>query len=111
MHRVRNGIIAGVALLLGAGAVAHAQSSGYGSSGSSGMYSSPSKASVKSHAAAHKKIVATEVNNKYVFSPKGATVKVGTQVTWTNTSDAAHSVTSDEKAWQFDRQRGAGKGL
>ena len=117
MHRVRNGIIAGVVLLLGAGAVAHAQTSGYGSKYGSGdntsaYTSSASKASAKSHAAAGtKRITATEVNDQYVFSPKGATVKVGTKVTWVNTSDAEHTVTSDAKAWKFDKELGTGKHL
>ena len=36
-----------------------------------------------------------EANDKYAFSPATLTVKVGTQVVWTNTTDAAHTVTSD----------------
>lgn len=36
-----------------------------------------------------------EVNGKYAFNPATLTVKVGTQVVWTNTSDAPHTVTSD----------------
>jgi plastocyanin len=36
-----------------------------------------------------------EANDKYAFSPATLTIKVGTQVVWTNTTDAAHTVTSD----------------
>ncbi len=36
-----------------------------------------------------------EANNMYSFNPATLTIKVGTQVVWTNTTDAAHTVTSD----------------
>jgi plastocyanin len=36
-----------------------------------------------------------EANEKYAFSPATLTIKVGTQIVWTNTSDAPHTVTSD----------------
>jgi plastocyanin len=36
-----------------------------------------------------------EANDKYAFSPATLSIKVGTQVVWTNTTDAAHTVTSD----------------
>ncbi len=41
----------------------------------------------------HVKIV--EANNMYSFNPATLTIKVGTQVVWTNTTDAPHTVTSD----------------
>jgi plastocyanin len=34
-------------------------------------------------------------DNMYAFQPNALTIKVGTTVVWTNTSDAAHTVTSD----------------
>jgi plastocyanin len=36
-----------------------------------------------------------EANNMYAFSPATLSIKVGTQVVWTNTTDAPHTVTSD----------------
>jgi plastocyanin len=36
-----------------------------------------------------------EANNMYSFSPATLSIKVGTQVVWTNTTDAPHTVTSD----------------
>ncbi len=36
-----------------------------------------------------------EANNMYSFNPATLTIKVGTQVVWTNTTDAPHTVTSD----------------
>ena len=36
-----------------------------------------------------------EKNGMYSFDPATLTVKAGTQVVWTNTSDAPHTVTSD----------------
>lgn len=37
----------------------------------------------------------TEQSDKYGFSPTTLTIKAGTKVTWTNASDAPHTVTSD----------------
>ena len=47
------------------------------------------------HAAitATKKVQAKESHDKYLFSPARITVKKGTKVVWTNTSDAEHNVT------------------
>ena len=45
----------------------------------------------------HVRIV--EKNGQYAFDPAKLTVKVGTQVIWTNTSDAPHTVTSDTLAF------------
>ncbi len=36
-----------------------------------------------------------EASDKYAFSPATLSIKVGTQVVWINTTDAAHTVTSD----------------
>ena len=40
-----------------------------------------------------------EKNEKYSFQPGTLNIKVGTQVIWTNTSDASHTVTSDTGAF------------
>jgi plastocyanin len=48
-------------------------------------------------AIAHVQIV--EKNGQYAFDPAKLTIKVGTQVVWTNTSDAPHTVTSDTLAF------------
>jgi plastocyanin len=40
-----------------------------------------------------------EVNNQYQFQPATVTVPKGTQVVWTNSSDAPHTVTSDTNAF------------
>lgn len=39
-------------------------------------------------------------NGRYAFDPATLTVKKGTQVVWTNTSDASHTVTSDTGVFQ-----------
>jgi plastocyanin len=41
------------------------------------------------------KVKIVEKNEKYMFDPATLTVKKGTQVVWTNMSDAPHTVTSD----------------
>ena len=41
-----------------------------------------------------------EVNGKYAFDPATLAVKKGTQVLWTNISDAPHTVTSNTGAFQ-----------
>lgn len=45
------------------------------------------------------KVSIVEKSEKYSFQPAMITVKVGTQVVWTNTSDAPHTVTSDNGAF------------
>ena|SRR5690348_11115020 len=40
-----------------------------------------------------------EKNDKYMFDPATLTIKKGTQVVWTNMSDAPHTVTSDTGAF------------
>jgi plastocyanin len=50
-----------------------------------------------------------EANNKYHFSPGTAYVNVGGTVTWTNGSDAAHTVTSDAGSELASSTIGAGK--
>lgn len=51
-------------------------------------------------AAAHKSVITTSKNGKYTFSPTKTTIKVGTKVTWTNKSDAPHTVTGTG-TWKF----------
>lgn len=41
------------------------------------------------------KVNIVEKDEKYSFQPAMITIKAGTQVVWTNTSDAPHTVTSD----------------
>ncbi|GHO99354.1 metal-binding protein [Reticulibacter mediterranei] len=41
-----------------------------------------------------------EVNDKYMFDPTTLTIKKGSQVLWTNMSDASHTVTSNTGAFQ-----------
>jgi plastocyanin len=50
-----------------------------------------------------------EANDKYHFSPLTAYVNVGGKVTWTNGSDAAHTVTSDAGSELASSTFGAGK--
>jgi plastocyanin len=75
MHRLRNAVIGAATLLIAGGTAAQIHHT---------YAASP---------AATKQVVATEKNNKYLFSPKSITVSVGTKVVWKNTSDAAHTVT------------------
>jgi plastocyanin len=41
-----------------------------------------------------------EVNGQYMFDPATLTIKKGSQVLWTNMSDASHTVTSNTGAFQ-----------
>jgi plastocyanin len=45
------------------------------------------------------KVKIVEKNGRYSFQPATLTVKAGTQVIWTNASDAPHTVTSDTNAF------------
>ncbi len=45
-----------------------------------------------------------ENNGKYAFDPATLTVKKGTQVVWTNASDAPHTVTSNAGAFNTQNQ-------
>ena len=57
------------------------------------------------------KVLAKEVNGKYVFSPTRVTIKVGQTVVWKNTTDAAHTVTSTTAGWTYDKKLNLGKSL
>jgi plastocyanin len=50
-----------------------------------------------------------ESGGKYSFSPAALTVHVGDTVTWTNTADAPHTVTSDTAGHFASPQVGGGK--
>src|SRR5438067_1917075 len=54
--------------------------------------------------APHKTVKTIEKDNKYLFQKKALTVKVGTKVTWQNTSDAPHTVTHTSGNWQINKQ-------
>lgn len=45
------------------------------------------------------KVQIVENNGQYSFKPATLTIKKGTQVVWTNMSDAPHTVTSDSNAF------------
>lgn len=40
--------------------------------------------------------ITTDSSGRFIFSPTTLTIKVGTTVTWTNASQAPHTVTSDD---------------
>jgi len=52
--------------------------------------------------AAKGKVSIVESNEKYSYSPANLTVEQGTTVTWTNNSDAAHTVTADDNSFASD---------
>jgi plastocyanin len=85
-------VLAGMALLSGTFGVSQGQSDAAGRG-----------------AAAHKLIRASGSGRSYSFSPKKVTVKVGTKVTWKNTSDAPHTVTSTTHGWSFDQNLDVGR--
>jgi plastocyanin len=43
-----------------------------------------------------------EEDEKYKYTPAGLTVALGTTVTWTNDSDAEHTVTADDNSFDHD---------
>jgi plastocyanin len=84
MRTLRYALIGGALTLLGAGVL-------------------PAQASPTATAKAT--IKAVEGGQSYVFAPVKKTVKVGTKVTWTNPSDAPHTVTSNSSSkWKFNKQ-------
>lgn len=60
------------------------------------------------HAAATKKVVIKEVDERYRFTPKTITVKKGTKVVWTNGTDVEHNVTV-KKGVKIDKDIEDGK--
>lgn len=53
--------------------------------------------------AADSDVSIVEVSDKYAFQPGTITVAVGDSVTWTNNSDAPHTVTADDDSWGSDQ--------
>jgi plastocyanin len=49
------------------------------------------------------KVQIVENNNVYSFSPAAISITKGTQIVWTNTSDAPHTVTSDTGAFNASK--------
>jgi plastocyanin len=60
---------------------------------------SPTPSPTPTAQAAVMKVSIVEKDEKYSFQPAMITIKTGTQVVWTNTSDAPHTVTSDNGAF------------
>jgi plastocyanin len=91
MRKAIYAVLAGMALLMGALGVTqvHAYAAGR-------------------VAAAHKQIQASGTGGNYSFSPRKVTVKLGTKVTWKNTSDAPHTVTSTTHGWTLDKSLNMG---
>ncbi|HEX8919427.1 MAG TPA: cupredoxin domain-containing protein [Chloroflexota bacterium] len=58
-----------------------------------------------------KTIRTTKSSSRYVYNPKNTTITVGTTVTWSNVSDAWHTVTSTTKGWKFNKTLKTGKRL
>jgi plastocyanin len=59
--------------------------------------------------AANASVRITEANNKYSFGPAKVFINVGQKVTWTNGSDAPHTVTSDSGTELASSNINAGK--
>ena len=119
MYILRNAAITSAALVLGVGAVAHASGSGhgdnrpgyYGQSGGTrqsddnrpGYYglsgaTTTSAVSATLSKGAQRQVLAKEVTNVYLFTPKALKIKVGTTIVWMNKSDAEHNVTFDKNS-------------
>jgi plastocyanin len=62
-------------------------------------------------AASPVKVLAKEVNNKYVFGLVKTKVTLGQAIIWRNTTDAAHTVTSTTKGWTYDKKLNTGASL
>lgn len=60
---------------------------------------SPTTATTATPIAVVKVQIVEKSNNVYAFDPAILTIKKGTEVIWTNTSDASHTVTSDTGAF------------
>jgi plastocyanin len=103
MNIQRNAAILSAAIALGIGGVAHASGGGHSDDNRTGYYGQsnttlPSAVSSSRQKAAHKQVLAKEVNSTYLFAAKTVTVKVGTTITWSNRSDAEHNVTFDKNS-------------
>jgi len=49
-------------------------------------------------------VFAKRIGHNYAFSPRRATVKVGTRVVWENDAGTLLTITSDSRAWKFDKK-------
>jgi len=91
-------------LIVAAGTVAHANGYGYGTKyGTATGLTSGSHQGTKTRA--QKQIVATEMSGQYGFVRSKATVKIGTKVTWLNSSNAPHTVTASSSNWKFSSKQ------
>jgi plastocyanin len=120
MNILRNAVITSVALVLGGGAVAHASGNSHSDDTRAGYYGQTNTSrhsddnragyygqvatksapvvAVAPSKALHKQVLAKEVKSIYLFGPKTVKIKVGTTITWSNTSDAEHNVTFDKNS-------------
>lgn len=98
MRLRRNIMIAMVTLALGIGMGAQAHT--YASS-----------MAAQSRVVAHKLIQAKDVGSSFGFAPTTIRIKVGTMVTWKNTTSAPHTVTSTTKSWTFNKPLNQGKSV
>jgi plastocyanin len=53
-------------------------------------------------AAADRSVSIKESNERYAYTPKSITVALGDTVTWTNDSDAPHTVDADDESFEHD---------
>src|SRR5436305_14388060 len=88
MRTFRTAFMAGALVAAGAGVVSYGHS-----------YASDSLSAKKTV-----KEKPTASGASYQFSPSKLTIKAGTKVTWKNASKAPHTITSDTKAWKFDKK-------
>ena len=73
---------------------------GGGSSSGSGSSTQPTVAPTATTAPTKViQVKLVEKDDKYSFDPASITVPKGSQIVWTNTSDAPHTVTSDSNAF------------
>ena len=79
--------------------------------GSFAASTSPRAQARAATAASPVKVLAKEVNSKYVFGPVKTKVKMGQSIIWKNTTDAAHTVTSTTKGWTYDKKLNTGASL
>jgi plastocyanin len=54
-------------------------------------------------AAANQNVSIKESNEKYAYTPADKTVALGDTVTWTNDSDAPHTVDADDGSFELDQ--------
>ncbi len=79
--------------------------------GTLGNRLAPTTQAQSSRAMSPVKVMAKEINSKYVFGPVKTKVKVGQAVVWKNTTDAPHTVTSTSQGWTYDKKLNTGASL